>query len=180
MGDIFRHFEDEQYASRRSLPDCTLVSTSSAERVTLEPSVVQALKRGQVASLLLASHPGYAIVPKMADPQRIEEWGINYQHLGIGPASNAMQVRIQGDFILSAHPSTRDYVLDVPFGVYEVHCHGEHGPLPIAAICFDDRKANLDRNAPRLFRIVDHSFTISPHAAPHLCFGIRGRLGPTS
>merc|ERR1719482_1415559 len=57
---------------------------------------------------------------------------------------------MQDQFILSQHPSTRDYVLDVPYATYKVHCEGEHGKLPLAVISFDDRSRNLDADAPRI------------------------------
>ena len=158
-------------------PDCTLVRAQAAECVVLQPGVAQALRAGQVTPLLLASPPGYAIVPKTDNPRRIDQWRVNYQHLGIGPAAQALQARMQGQFILSQHPSTRDYVLDVPFGKYTVHCEGQHGKLPIAAICWDDRSRNLDANAPRTF-VVNANNSISPTKATHLVFGIRGALPP--
>ena len=160
-----------------SPPDCTLVGAQAAECVVLQPGVAQALRAGQVTPLLLASPPGYAIVPKTDNPRRIDQWRVNYQHLGIGPAAQALQARMQGQFILSQHPSTRDYVLDVPFAKYTVHCEGEHGKLPIAAICWDDRGRNLDANAPRTF-VVNANNSISPTKATHLVFGIRGALPP--
>ena len=159
------------------LPDCTLVSAQAAECVVLQPGVAQALRAGQVTPLLLASPPGYAIVPKTDNPRRIDQWRVMYQQLGIGPAAQALQARMQGQFILSQHPSTRDYVLDVPFATYTVHCQGQHGKLPIAAICWDDRHRNLDANAPRTF-VVNANNSISPTKATHLVFGIRGALPP--
>ena len=160
-----------------SPPDCTLVSAQAAECVVLQPGVAQALRAGQVTPLLLASPPGYAIVPKTDNPRRIDQWRVMYQQLGIGPAAQALQARMQGQFILSQHPSTRDYVLDVPFATYTVHCQGQHGKLPIAAICWDDRGRNLDANAPRTF-VVNANNSISPTKATHLVFGIRGALPP--
>ena len=160
-----------------SPPDCTLVGAQAAECVVLQPGVAQALRAGQVTPLLLASPPGYAIVPKTDNPRRIDQWRVMYQQLGIGPAAQALQARMQGQFILSQHPSTRDYVLDVPFAKYTVHCEGEHGKLPIAAICWDDRGRNLDANAPRTF-VVNANNSISPTKATHLVFGIRGALPP--
>ena len=160
-----------------SPPDCTLVGAQAAECVVLQPGVAQALRAGQVTPLLLASPPGYAIVPKTDNPRRIDQWRVMYQHLGIGPPAQALQARMQGQFILSQHPSTRDYVLDVPFSAYNVHCEGPHGKLPIAAICFDDRHRNLDANAPRTF-VVNANNSISPTKATHLVFGIRGALPP--
>ena len=175
-GDIFWHFENEQYASRRSVPECTLVSHHSAEQVVLEPSVTQALRSGQVTPLLLSSPAGYAIVPKMANPERINEWGVAYQHLGIGPAEKAMKVRMQGVCLVSQHPTSFSYHFDVPFGVFEVNCHGEHGPLPIAAIHWDDQSANLNAgNTANCFQLNADN-TISPTAATHLVFGRRGTL----
>ena len=160
-----------------SPPDCTLVGAQAAECVVLQPGVAQALRAGQVTPLLLASPPGYAIVPKTDNPRRIDQWRVMYQQLGIGPAAQALQARMQGQFILSQHPSTRDYVLDVPFATYTVHCQGQHGKLPIAAICWDDRGRNLDANAPRTF-VVNANNSISPTKATHLVFGIRGALPP--
>ena len=160
-----------------SPPDCTLVGAQAAECVVLQPGVAQALRAGQVTPLLLASPPGYAIVPKTDNPRRIDQWRVMYQQLGIGPAAQALQARMQGQFILSQHPSTRDYVLDVPFATYTVHCEGERGKLPIAAICWDDRNRNLDANAPRTF-VVNANNSISPTKATHLVFGIRGALPP--
>ena len=160
-----------------SLPDCTLVSAQAAECVVLQPGVAQALRAGQVTPLLLASPPGYAIVPKTDNPRRIDQWCVMYQQLGIGPAAQALQARMQGQFILSQHPSTRDYVLDVPYATYTVHCQGQHGKLPISAICWDDRGRNLDANAPRTF-VVNANNSISPTKATHLVFGIRGALPP--
>ena len=160
-----------------SPPDCTLVGAQAAECVVLQPGVAQALRAGQVTPLLLASPPGYAIVPKTDNPRRIDQWRVMYQQLGIGPAAQALQARMQGQFILSQHPSTRDYVLDVPFATYTVHCQGQHGKLPISAICWDDRGRNLDANAPRTF-VVNANNSISPTKATHLVFGIRGALPP--
>ena len=160
-----------------SPPDCTLVGAQAAECVVLQPGVAQALRAGQVTPLLLASPPGYAIVPKTDNPRRIDQWRVMYQQLGIGPAAQALQARMQGQFILSQHPSTRDYVLDVPYATYTVHCQGQHGKLPISAICWDDRGRNLDANAPRTF-VVNANNSISPTKATHLVFGIRGALPP--
>ena len=157
------------------VPDCTLVMAHAAECVKLLPKVAQALRAGRTTPLLLASPPGYAIVPKSDEPQRIDDWGLNYQHLGIGPASEALQAKMHGEFLLSQHPATRDYVLDVPFATYAVHCEGEHGKLPLAVICWDDRSRNLDANAPRTF-VVNADNSISPTKATHLAFGIRGVL----
>ena len=158
-----------------SPPDCTLVGAQAAECVVLQPGVAQALRAGQVTPLLLASPPGYAIVPKTDNPRRIDQWRVMYQQLGIGPAAQALQARMQGQFILSQHPSTRDYVLDVPFATYAVHCEGEHGKLPLAVISWDDRSRNLDADAPRTF-VVNADNSISPTKATHLAFGIRGVL----
>ena len=160
-----------------SPPDCTLVGAQAAECVVLQPGVAQALRAGQVTPLLLASPPGYAIVPKTDNPRRIDQWRVMYQQLGIGPAAQALQARMQGQFILSQHPSTRDYVLDVPYATYTVHCQGQHGKLPISAICWDDRGRNLDANAPHTF-VVNANNSISPTKATHLVFGIRGALLP--
>ena len=157
------------------VPDCTLVKAHAAESVKLLPEVAQALRAGRTTPLLLASHPGYAIVPKSDEPQRIDDWGVNYQHLGIGPASEALQAKMHGEFLLSQHPATRDYVLDVPFATYAVHCEGEHGKLPLAVISWDDRSRNLDETAPRTF-VVNADNSISPTKATHLAFGIRGAL----
>ncbi len=162
-------------------PDCTLVSRGAMgtlhEMVTLAPEVARALRSGQVAPLVLASPPGCAIVPKTDTPRRIDEWHIAYQHLGIGPAHAAMPVRLEGPFLLSAHPLSRDFILDVPFGKLNVHCTGEHGPLPIAAINVERGTNKEHGNAARLFQINDDN-TISPQKAPHLVFGIRGALLP--
>ena len=157
------------------VPDCTLVMAHAAECVKLLPEVAQALRAGRTTPLLLASHPGYAIVPKSDEPQRIDDWGVNYQQLGIGPASEALQAKMHGEFLLSQHPATRDYVLDVPFATYAVHCEGEHGKLPLAVISWDDRSRNLDADAPRTF-VVNADNSISPTKATHLAFGIRGVL----
>ena len=157
------------------VPDCTLVMAHAAESVKLLPEVAQALRAGRTTPLLLASPPGYAIVPKTDEPQRIDEWGVNYQHLGIGPASEALQAKMRGKFLLSQHRATRDYVLDVPFAAYRVHCEGEHGKLPLAVISWDDRSRNLDETAPRTF-VVNADNSISPTKATHLAFGIRGAL----
>ena len=146
------------------VPDCTLVMAHAAECVKLLPEVAQALRAGRTTPLLLASPPGYAIVPKTDEPQRIDEWGVNYQQLGIGPASAALQAKMRGKFLLSQHPATRDYVLDVPFAAYKVHCEGEHGKLPLAMICWDDRSRNLDADAPRTF-VVNADNSISPTKA---------------
>ena len=152
------------------VPDCTLVMAHAAECVKLLPEVAQALRAGRTTPLLLASHPGYAIVPKSDEPQRIDDWGVNYQQLGIGPASEALQAKMHGEFLLSQHPATRDYVLDVPFATYAVHCEGEHGKLPLAVISWDDRSRNLDADAPRTF-VVNADNSISPTKATHLAGG---------
>ena len=157
------------------VPDCTLVKAHAAESVKLLPEVAQALRAGRTTPLLLASPPGYAIVPKTDEPQRIDEWGVNYQQLGIGPASEALQAKMRGKFLLSQHHATRDYVLDVPFATYKVHCEGEHGKLPLAVISWDDRSRNLDADAPRTF-VVNADNSISPTKATHLAFGMRGVL----
>jgi len=157
------------------VPDCTLVKAHAAESVKLLPEVAQALRAGRTTPLLLASPPGYAIVPKTDEPRRIDDWGVNYQQLGIGPASEALQAKMRGKFLLSQHPATRDYVLDVPFAAYKVHCEGEHGKLPLAVISWDDRSRNLDADAPRTF-VVNADNSISPTKATHLAFGIRGVL----
>ena len=161
------------------VPDCTLVKAHAAESVKLLPEVAQALRAGRTTPLLLASPPGYAIVPKTDEPQRIDDWGVNYQQLGIGPASEALQAKMRGKFLLSQHPATRDYVLDVPFAAYKVHCEGEHGKLPLAVISWDDRSRNLDADAPRTF-VVNADNSISPTKATHLAFGIRGVLPPVA
>ena len=41
---------------------------------------------------------------------------------------------MENQFILSEHFSSRDFILDVPFGKLTEHCLGDHGKLPIAAI----------------------------------------------
>ena len=160
-------------------PDCTLVNKGVMQALVLTPDAVQALRSGQVAALTLASHPGYAIVPKTDGPRRIDDWHVAYQHLGVGPASTAMKVRQEGPFLLSAHPSTHEFILDVPFGVLKVHCHGEHGPLPIAAINLERGTNKEHHNAARLFQL-NNDGTLSPQKAPHLVFGIHGEVVPSA
>jgi len=158
-----------------SQPDCTLVEKTSAEKLVLDAKAADMLREGVAAPLTLSSHPGCAIVPKTDQPRRIDEWHISYQHLGVGPASHAMKVKQEGAFLLSAHPATTDFILDVPFGSLNVHCHGVHGPLPIAAINIERGENKEHHNAARLF-VLNADNTISPTKAPHLVFGIRGTL----
>jgi len=93
----------------------------------------------------------------------------------VGPASHAMKVKQEGPFLLSAHHSTSEFILDVPFGKLNVHCHGDHGPLPIAAINIEHGTNKEHHNAARLFTLNADN-TISPTKAPHLVFGMRGTL----
>ena len=155
--------------------DCTLVAAAASERLVLDAAAADALRSGRVAPLTLASHPGCAIVPKTDVPRRIDDWHISFQHLGVGAARDAMRVRQEGPFLLSAHPSTHDFILDVPFGALNVHCRGDHGPLPIAAINIERGTNKEHHNAARLFQLNKDN-TISPQKAPHLVFGIRGQI----
>ena len=113
-------------------PDCTLVSINSANKLTVASA--HELRGGGSVALHLSSHPGYAIVPKFA-PRRINEWHVSYAHWGVGPAAEAMTVRLEGSFLMSTHPATHDFILDVPFGKLHVGCDG----IPLAVISFDDR-----------------------------------------
>ena len=141
----------------------------------LDDTAATALRGGRTATLTLKSHPGYAIVPKTDGPRRIDDWHIGFQQLGVGPASKAMMVRQEGPFLLSAHPSTHDFILDVPFGALNVHCRGDHGPLPIAAINIERGTNKEHHNAARLFQLNKDN-TISPQKAPHLVFGVSGTI----
>jgi hypothetical protein len=156
-------------------PDCTLVQKGAAERLVLDSATAAALRSGQVTPLKLASHAGCAIIPKTDHPRRIDEWHISYQHLGVGPASAAMKVRMENQFILSEHFSSRDFILDVPFGKLTEHCLGDHGKLPIAAINIERGENKEPNNAARLFQLNPDN-TISPVRAAHLVFGMRGAL----
>ena len=152
-------------------PDCTLVKVQNGgNKLVLEPQVAQALRNGQAAPLTLASHPGYAIVPKTEQPRRFKD--SSYRQLGVGPAARgAMVARLEGSFLVSHHPSTMNYVFDVPFGNLNEHCHGNAGKLPIAAI----NQGKDEGNAARLF-VLNADGTISPQRASNLVFGIRGLL----
>ena len=52
---------------------------------------------------------------------------------------------MENQFILSEHFSSRDFILDVPFGKLTEHCGpGEdHGKLPIAAINLENGQKDL-------------------------------------
>jgi hypothetical protein len=167
-------------------PDCTLVQKGAAERLVLDSATAAALRSGQVTPLKLASHAGCAIIPKTDHPRRIDEWHISYQHLGVGPASAAMKVRMENQFILSEHFSSRDFILDVPIGQLPEYClgsigsaqaalAGDHGKLPIAAINIERGENKEPNNAARLFQLNPDN-TISPVRAAHLVFGMRGAL----
>ena len=82
-----------------------------------------------------------------------------------------MVARLEGTFLVSHHPSTMNYVFDVPFGNLNEHCHGNAGKLPIAAI----NQGKDEGNAARLF-VLNADGTISPQRASNLVFGIRGLL----
>ena len=152
-------------------------------KIVLDAHVADALRNGRTTPLTLASHPGFAIVPKTEEPRRIHEWGVNYQHLGVGPTVDGMMTsypltaRLEGPFLVSQYHTTREYVFDVPFGNLNEHCAGEHGKLPIAALFFDHGNNKEDHNAARLF-VLNNDNTISPQRAAHLVFGIRGDLPP--
>lgn len=155
-------------------PDCTLVTLQDVgNKLVLEPQVAQALRNGQAAPLTLASHPGYAIVPKTQQPRRFDEGKLYYQHLGVGPAAmGPMVARLEGAFLVSHYPSTMNYVFDIPFGNLNEHCRGEQGKLPIALISFDHGN-NKEAISPRLF-VLNADDTISPQHATNLVFGLRG------
>lgn len=158
-------------------PDCTLVPLQNVgNKLVIEPQVAQALRNGQAAPLTLASHPGYAIVPKTEQPRRFAPAKNNYQQLGVGPAATVpMIARLEGAFLVSHHTSTMNYVFDIPFGSLVEHCHGKNGKQPIAAISFDHGNAKEEGNAARLF-VLNADDTISPQRASNLVFGIRGYL----
>jgi len=158
------------------MPDCTLVDASdSQKRLVLEDRVAKALRGGGDAALTLKSHPGCAICPKSKESQRIDQIGISFQQLTVGGAADAMTVRLEPPFLISTLPASRDYVADVPFGSFSVHCEGPHGKLPIAVIKEEHGNAKNGSNAARLFQLNADN-TISPVSAPHLVFGLRGEL----
>ena len=159
-----------------STPDCTLVSMTSPNKVTIANA--HELRSGGSVPLHLSSHPGYAIVPKFA-PRRINEWGVAYAHWGIAPAKEARlgdgsaplpaSVRLEGSYLMSTHSASHDFILDVPFAKLHVGCDN----LPLAVISFDDRSKNREpNNKARLFQ-VNADGSISPSRAPHLALGLR-------
>ena len=149
------------------LPDCTLVSKGSANKVII--AAADALRAGQPTALHLSSHPGYAIVPKFDEPRRIDEWRVSYQHWGIGPAANAATVRLDGQLIVSQVGRSADYVLDVPFDKRTEGC----GDLPLAVIAFDDHHKTFDRSSSARLFVVNGDGSISPARSPELALGLR-------
>ena len=148
------------------LPDVTLVSISSADKFIFDQA--HKLQSGASTALTLASHPGYAVVPKF-DPRRIDEWGVSYVHWGVAAAHNAAVIRKEGSFILSTQPASSDFILDVPF---DKRHEGSDG-IPMAVIKFDDPSLNKEHhNAARLF-VVNGDGSISPERSPHLALGLR-------
>ena len=147
------------------LPDVALVNANSAEALRFQDA--PNLASGHATSLVLSSHPGYAVCPKH-DPKTIDDWHIDYQNLGVGLAKDPMQLRLEGPFMMSAHPSSQNFVLDVPFG--QLHANHEHC---MSVISIHDRSKNKEHgNQARLFR-VNGDGTVSPTAAPHLVLGVR-------
>ena len=71
-----------------ALPDITLVKKGDKNAIFLEKT----LGEGQTMKLTLSQPRGYAIVPKFKVPERILEWGVAYQHWGLGSVENAAEV----------------------------------------------------------------------------------------
>ena len=156
-----------------NLPDITLVNATSPNAVTFDMAAgPRGLSSGQSVPLTLASHPGLAVCPK-TEPRRINEWGVSYQHWGLGEAKNAMSVKLEGEFILSTHQSSLNFVLDVPFDKRVEGCGG----MPLAVINFDNGSNKEEGNKARKF-MVNPNGTLSPVASPHLVLGVRDGKSP--
>ena len=156
-----------------NLPDITLVNATSPNALTFDVAAgPRGLSSGQSVPLTLASHPGLAVCPK-TEPRRINEWGVSYQHWGLGEAKNAMTVKKEGEFILSTHPSSLNFVLDVPFDKRVEGCEG----MPLAVIYFDNGSNKEEGNKARKF-MVNPNGTLSPVASPHLVLGVRDGKSP--
>ena len=156
-----------------NLPDITLVNATSPNALTFDVAAgPRGLSSGQSVPLTLASHPGLAVCPK-TEPRRINEWGVSYQHWGLGEAKNAMSVKLEGEFILSTHPSSLNFVLDVPFDKRVEGCGG----MPLAVINFDNGSNKEGGNKARKF-MVNPNGTLSPVASPHLVLGVRDGKSP--
>ena len=135
--------------------------------------------------LTLASHPGLAVCPK-TESLRISNWtGSSYQHLGLGEAKNAMSVKLEGEFILSTHPSSLNFVLKIPAapsgkgsreGLGRVAgCHDQ----PLAVVKKDPWSYNEHEPAYKNFTfMVNPNGTLSPVASPHLVLGVREGKSP--
>ena len=152
-----------------SLPDVTLVGTSSADALVFK--YTQELLGNVQMPLTLKSHPGYGVCSKPV--RRIDEWGVSYSHWGVGDAAHALVVQMEdtkkGAFVISRESTSRGFVLDVPFDKREEGTGGD----PLAAISFDDPEKNKEAgNKARLFRFNPNG-TVSPEYSPHLVLGLR-------
>lgn len=161
------------------LPDITLVAAGSPNRCIFEHAA--ALRAGAgTRPLTLANYPGFGVAAKFR-PKRIPQWQVHYQHLGIAAAPEAISVRmepaqnIKGGkrsnrpcFVVSEHPSSARYVLDVPF---DKRVEGSGG-IPLAVIHFDHGRDKEIGNKARDWVINDDD-TISPTHSPHLVIGLR-------
>ena len=159
-----------------NLPDITLVNATSPNALTFDVAAgPRGLSSGQSVPLTLASHPGLAVCPKTESLRSYWGVGPSYQHLGLGEAKNAMSVKLEGEFILSTHPSSLNFVLKIPAQPSKGRVAGCHGkPLRVQKI--DHRRALQDHKNVKF--MVNPNGTLSPVASPHLVLGVRDGMSP--
>jgi len=145
------------------LPDLTLVNAMNSECALVFDRIDDKLDEGLAVPLTLKSHPAYAICPQTDTPQRIEEWKVSYQRLGIGSKQHALVVKRDTDFIVS---SSQNFILDIPFDKFVEGTDGQ----TLSVLSMDNASKNKTKS--RRF-VMNINGTISPKAVPHLVLGIR-------
>lgn len=118
------------------------------------------LRGPEGALLTLASHPGWAVVPRYEYPRSAEEW--RYIELGLGPSRMAAHMQLQGEFLVRLHD---ERVMDIAHWKYE---EGNTLNVLRSARCHPGHTRY--GNGGRSF-VVNADGTISPKLATHLVLG---------
>mmetsp|Transcript_29366 Transcript_29366/g.72063 ORF Transcript_29366/g.72063 Transcript_29366/m.72063 type:complete len:156 (-) Transcript_29366:91-558(-) len=144
----------------------TLVKEGHPDALVLEHPA--AISEGKAASLVLKSHKGLGVVAAAA-PKRIKEWRVSYMQLDLGDPQKAVRVKRSGDFLVSADPVSKGFVLDVPFDKREVGTGG----LAMSMVTLDNGKVQDPDAKGRLFSITPAGH-VSCRETPGLVLGYRG------
>jgi len=150
-----------QYVLGASIPSLVLVNSTSDLQCRFN---IEEVNTRSPTPLILASHPGLAVVPHWKNPRQFHEW--SYMDLGVGPESEGIKVSFDDKFIVwtgDSNPSNQK-VFDISMWQYK---EGNHLVI-VSGPTFEKTRA---KGGGRDFNFNSDG-SISPTHANHLRLGM--------